>query len=519
MPLSATNGSRLPALKTHADLSPQRVQISLRSRFNPIRNLTPEGLAGQIDAFKSGQLREGAILFETIEERDDVLKAVAPKRKKAVARHGFEILMVDDSQEAKRHKEALEYFYNHLTCVNGYDLNERGSFKLLVRQMMDAVAKRYAIHEIVWKPSTLNAQPFLTAEFRFVPLWFFENRTGRLRFLKNEFDQEGRDLEDGGWMVTVGEGLMIACSIAYMFKRLPLQDWLGYSEKFGFPGLLGKTTAAKGSDQWDNMIEAVEKFSVDWAAVVNQGEMIEMIEAKGQGNLPFPPLVDRMDRAMATLWRGADLGTISKGEGLGASLQGDEGDILEEDDAELISETLNLYVDPHVIRYQFGPDAKPLAYLRIITPQKENIDMDLKVDDFLLKAGAPVAISDTLERYNRALPDAGEPLLTPPVNPAPILGGGFPNEAQSKLEEASREHLSRALAEDLQPIRDRLARILQIEDPDVLAARLRAFLDELPRLLKSINADPAAAKALEETMSAALLNGLAAGKPGQLNHR
>lgn len=506
-----TANGRLPALKTQPDLSPQRVQISLRSRFNPIRNLTPEGLAGQLDAFKSGQLREFALLAETIEERDDVLKAVAPKRKKAVARHGFEILMLDDSAEAKRHKEALEYFYNHLSCVNGYDLNERGGFKLLVRQMMDAIAKRYAVHEIVWKP---DASGNLTAEFRFVPLWFFENRTGRLRFLQNEFDVEGRELEAGGWVVTVGEGLMIACAIAYMFKRLPLQDWLGYSEKFGFPGVLGKCSAAKDSDQWDNMVEAVEKFAVDWAAVVNQGEMIEMIEAKGQGNLPFPPLVERMDRAMATLWRGADLSTLSKGEGLGASLQEDEGDILEEDDAELISETLNLYVDPYVIRYQFGPDVQPLAYLRIVTPQKENVDQDLKVDEFLLRAGAPVAISDTLERYNRTLPDAGEPLLTAPAAPAPFQGG-LPNEAQSRLEEISRQRFAEALAEDLQPIRDRLARILQIEDPDVLAARLRAFLEELPRLLKSINADPASAKALEETMSAALLNGLAAGKTGK----
>jgi len=507
MPLTTANG-RLPALKTQPDLSPQRVQVSLRSRFNPIRNLTPENLASKIDAFKAGQLREFALLAETIEERDDVLKAVAPKRKKAVARHGFEILMLDDSAEAKAHKEALEYFYNHLSCVNGYDLNERGSFKLLIRQMMDAVAKRYAVHEIIWQPVRTRSSASLTAEFRFVPLWFFENRTGRLRFLANEFDQEGRDLEDGGWMVTAGEGLMIACAVAYMYKRLPLQDWLGYSEKFGFPGVLGKSTAAKDSDQWDNMVEAVEKFATDWAAVVNQSEMIELIEVKGGGaNLPFPPLVERMDRAIATLWRGADLSTISKGEGLGASLQEDEGKILEEDDAALISETLNLYVDPFVIRYQFGPDVQPLAYLKIVTPQKQNVDQDLKVDDFLLKSGAPLAVTDTLERYNRSLPDASESLLTAP---APALASlpTLPNEATEKLLETARQQFAAAVADDLQPIRARLKKILQIDEPDILAARLRSFLEELPRLLKSINADPASAKVLEETLSAALLNGL-----------
>ena len=43
----------------------------------------------------------------------------------------------------------------------------------------------------------------------------------------------------------------------------------------------------------------------------------------------MPALVERMDRAIAALYRGADLSSISKGEGMGVSLHGEESDMLQ----------------------------------------------------------------------------------------------------------------------------------------------------------------------------------------------
>ena len=42
--------------------------------------------------------------------------------------------------------------YNHLTTTTALEENETGGLGLLIRQMMDAVGKRYAVHEIVWQP-------------------------------------------------------------------------------------------------------------------------------------------------------------------------------------------------------------------------------------------------------------------------------------------------------------------------------------------------------------------------------
>jgi phage gp29-like protein len=403
-------------------ITPERVLTSIRARFNPIPSLTPLLLGNYLESFRLGFFRNIALAWDAMERRDYKLQAVAPKRKKAVARHGWDILTLDDSAAAQRQKLALEHFYNHLTAVNALEENETGGLALLIRQMMDAVGKRYAVHEIIWQPvagakgvasSDGSFRPSLTATFRFCPLWWFEGTIGRLRFLPTEFAIYGVDMEPGGWLVTVGDGLMEACSVAYVFKSLPLRDWLRYTEKFGTPGVLGRTEASVDSPEWNDLSDAVAKFGQDWSVVCNKENNIELVETKtttGEG--PFAPLVEKMDRAITTLWRGGDLGTISSHNATGASLQADEADILERDDAQMIGETLAAQVSRIVLQYYFG-DAPQLAYLKLRTSEKTETNLDLKVDQFLVQSGAPISVKDALERYGRPTPQPGEPLLKP----------------------------------------------------------------------------------------------------------
>lgn len=500
-----------------------RVRAFRQSRFSPLKNFTPASLTRQLDDFALGYLREFALTMDAIERRDDVLKCVAPKRKSAVARRTYEILTVANlpegqAAEAEKHKAALEYFYANLRTTNAVDRNQRGGFSLLVRQMLDSVGKLYAVHELLWKPTPEG----LTATFNFVPLWFFENLTGELRFLKENFAYEGEELEPGAWMTTVGEGLMEACSVAYMFKHLPLKDWLIYSQDFGRQPIEGITDAAKDSQEWNDMVAAVEAYSSDLRVVHNSASEIKPGQpVGGQGEQPFAPLVERMDRALAALWRGADLSTMSAGggEGSGASLQGKESYLLECDDAQLITETLNDQIDRRVIVWHFGEDTQPLAYLKIIVPPIKDLPGEIAVDTFLRDSGAPLGVESTLERYGRQLPDDDDELLTKPA-PEPSAFGNGPRgtpekEDMDKEPDAANEgpirvqvnRLAAAFADDLQPLRLRLERILQIEDGDLMRSKLEAFLRDLPRLLKDINADPESARVLEDSLQRGLLAG------------
>lgn len=395
-------------LKTHAIVQAATAERALRARFNPIKNLNPDSLTRILDAFHAGDLAQASLLWDAIERRDDVLQGVASKRKKSVSRLDWEVVALDDSKEARTHRTALEDFYNHISTTHALDLNQRGGLSLLMKQMMDAVGKKFAVHEIVWEPVSKqharHTQGNLRATFRFVPLWFFENKTGALRFLEHNHGREGLALEEGAWMVSTGDGIMESCSIAYLFKHLPLRDWLIYCERNGMPGVKGTTDAAPGSPQWESAREAVRDFGAEFHALMSRGTDIEAIDLSSQGQLPYPALVERMDRAMAALWRGSDLSTLSRANAVGASSQSNESHIIEEDDAANIAETLNIQVGRHVIRYLFGTET-PRAYLRLINRDHYRLD-DLSIFERLQAMGIPIPQKQISERFGIQSEDA-----------------------------------------------------------------------------------------------------------------
>ncbi|MDR1414080.1 MAG: DUF935 domain-containing protein [Puniceicoccales bacterium] len=410
-------------MKTISQISEVRIRRSMRERFNPIKTLSPDSLLRTLDLFSAGYLKTAALTWEAIERRDDVIQGVAGKRKKSISRLNWSILSTDDSDLAKAQRRVLEYFYNNISVSGACDRNERGGMPLLVRQMMDAVGKKYAVHEIIFEPKRNDEFPrlnlatpstLLTATFRFVPLWFFENRDGELKFLADEGVSSGISLEPGAWLVTVGDGLMEACSIAYMFKHLPMRDWLIYCERNGMPGVKGVTDAPPNTPQWEAARGAVEDFGAEFNALMSRGTDITAVDLSTRGELPYPQLVDRMDRAISALWRGSDLATLSRQSGAGASLQSEEVGILEIDDAGMISETLNAQVDKFVIRHLFG-DVPIKSYIKLMPSVRKDFEGELHMLNELRKMGMPISLSETRERFNLSTPIDGEPLLGSPV--------------------------------------------------------------------------------------------------------
>ncbi len=393
--------------------SAESVRIWRQQRFNPIRSATPASLARALEAFEIGDLREGALLFESIAERDDTLMSVKPKREKEVSQLDKQVMAIPGSgAEGEAHKEVLEDFWNNVTAINAYDRNVKGKFRRLVKQMMTSVSFRYAAHHIVWQVK--NGK--LRATFEFVPLWLFENRTGTLRYLKNPWATEGEILADGEWMVTAGDGLMIACSIGWSAKRNAFNDWLIFSAKFSVPGTLGRTSAAKDSPEGQAMHEAVRTFGHDWAGVIygddgTHAEPIKIIQASGNpSGMPMPAVVERVDRKIAAMYRGADLSTMSAGggEGSGASLQEKEGDILLSDDAETICETLE-EISKKVIEWHFGYDTEPLARLELIVPKREDTTNLVTDATALADRGARVSTAALMDRLSlQTASDDGE---------------------------------------------------------------------------------------------------------------
>jgi hypothetical protein len=490
------------------------VQADKRSRFDAIKDLTPEKLTNYLDEFRAGFLAPIARLSSAVEERDDLLASVVPKSKAAVARHGFEINVVKTEDEAEAalgeaQKEVLEHFYNNIRCTSALDQDEIGGFRLLVEQMMDAKGKRYSVHNIVWQPT---ADGKYTAKLIHVPLWFFENTTGKMRFIAQPYGTYGEEMAPNDWLVTKGKGLMLPCLVAWMYKRLPLRDWLIYCARHGMPGIEGVTDAAEGSAEWNLVVDAVEAAASEFKWVRSRSSEIKTIDFSAQGVLPYPALIERMDRAMAAIWRGADLSTMSAGSGAGdgASLQGEESDIIEQDDGAWISEILQLKLDRIVLDLVFGPESPSLAYVKVLTTNRQNIDQELKIDEAAQRLGHPVSKKQFAERYNRPLPDKGDELLVAPVAPALPVQTAF-NEAEPTLQKKVAEQFG-VPSTWLAPVEKLLVELeTKAADKSLTNADFLAFYEasiaKLPELMGEMDID-ALAEVIETGMGEGLLTGI-----------
>lgn len=495
-----------PALGTEPlTTSAEALRTLRQNKHNPLPYLKPEMLTRVLDQFEHGYLRDAALLWEKIAERDDTIASVKPKREKDVSQLDMQVTVAADAPAAlaERHKEVLLRFWKNVRCVNSYDRNERGGFRRLVKQMMTAVSYRYAAHHIIWQP---RPDGDLRATFEFVPLWQFENRTGRLRYLPSLAATAGDTLVDGEWMVTTGDGLMIACSIGYLAKRSSFNDWLIFSEKFSVPGVLGRTTAKKGTPEAEAMRKAVETFGHDWVACIygddgTHQKPIELVQAQGspQG-MPMPAVVERVDRKFAALYRGADLSSMSagSGEGTGASLQEKETDILRRDDAEMIAETLE-EVSRMVIEWHFGNGVEPLARLELVVPVQEDTSKVIDAGLRLAEKGARVSTSALMERAN--IPEAKDDedvLGQEPRDKKPETRGNDLEESRMETEnaysyydpdqeaaEALMKEVRSALAQDLQPLGKALEGAMHAGDEAAFKAALRKIQERMPDFLAS----------------------------------
>ena len=428
--------------KTESQITDERIIIAKRAQYNSLRGLTPEMLTVQMDAHRMGYLWQFALTAHLMKQRDPIITSATKKREKAVSRHGYEIVKLVDSDDADKHKAALEYFYGHCKATDAMEQNETGSYSLLCRQMMRAQGFQYQIHEIIWKPvpngitltkeeqqsdgtmQTVDSGKMdgITAEFRAVPLWFGENITGKMRYLRQFGELYGQPMEDGGWMVTVGDGLMFSTAVAYAYKNLfALKNWAALTEKWSDPKIWGETPAKMNSPAWIALKNAVKDISEGFAAVAGEGAKVNVINtgsAASAGEDVYQKLIDLMDRYITTLWRGGDLSTLSRGGGeaetgvVGASVQGEESNILETDDCDMIEETLHEQVSRWVIRYLFGDDVEPLAKIIIARPDRKNVKLDMEVDQMLANGGGKMKLREVAERYDRTVANPEEDFTT-----------------------------------------------------------------------------------------------------------
>jgi phage gp29-like protein len=438
---------------------PANIELQRRMRFNPLRTLDPANLSVALDNFEIGILRDAALLWDAMAKRDDTLITVKNHLEESVASKNWRVLKrvglsPAKMKEAARHQACLEYFYDTLAATDAFDRNERGGKERVIKHMMRADSFRYSVGHIIWKPKPGKMVqvkgsapvPVISAEIEYVPLWYFENTSGTLRFLPfGGFGITGQEMNwDGEWMVTTGRGVMFAASICYVFKRLAFQDWTVYNERYAQNKVVGQTSASQDSAQGQAMAEVVRRWNSDMGVVLFESQVtdklpIQLLGPEGTATVDiFQMFVDRQDRKIAVMYRGSDLSMMSRGgvgqQPIGASLQGEETETMETACCRRIQGTCNYYLDRQVIRYCFGEGIEPLAYFGLPDMDKGQVDEIRNSAGFLADRGALVNAEGIADRLGIGLAAEGEPVLKSIV--AADGGGDVEGGPQSQTADA-----------------------------------------------------------------------------------
>ena len=476
-----------------------RIKDEARLRYNPLRNLTPQKITAAMDAFDCGYLSEAARIYDAIRRRDGVVQACVQKRKRATSRLEWTIVeMGGDEAASKEHAAFLEDFYNNIKVTSAADANKRGSMSMLIDNILSALENKYAVSEIIWDTSRA---PNLSAEVRHVPLWFFENTQGYLRFKRNSTDTEGVELEPNGWMVSVSDSpLMEATAVCYIIKRFAQGDWAVCSQRFGMPTPVYNANADRGTPEFESAVESIAGLMNGYGMVCARGEVFDLKLPNGTSE-PFKTLSEAMDRYIALIWRGSDLSTLSAADAAGASLQAEESEILEDADCALVEETLAHYLTLPALEWKFGKGVKPAAYLQLTRKNRKDKLNQIAVYKGAAELGCNVAKRDVYEALELREPEAGEDIVElQQLSPTPQVS--FTNAKPRK--DSAVDRVAAALGDMAQPFYDELARI---EGMAGASERTRALENLLKNLGKYFDGGKAEAEAWFEVLKEEFDNG------------
>ena len=410
-------------------------------RYNALRALDPDVLVRHLEAFQRGDICGLERVIDEFEQREDKMRIGSFKMAAAVSSKPWKVRIRQGEEEnprAKLHQEHLTKFWNRVEATDAFCRNRKGGLRLLVKQMMSAQSRVYSVHDICWK---VNGDGTLNATFTHVPAWCFENRTGRLRYIRNDCDTVGAEMPDGEWLVTVGEGVGVAAAVIAMAKRLSWNDWLLFSEKCGMPVILGNTNAQRDTPAWAAMSRAIRAIAPKTGLLADTGTTLNAVSMGAGGQNTYRELVDTVDRAISALYRGGDLATQSSGpDAAGVNAQAGESELMDDDGCKMVAETLRDQVEKFVIRFELG-DFEPLAEIVINPPaDTDDVEREMKIDTHLSGLGVKLSKKDALARYGRTEAEDENDALTPPQTPPQGGFGGLANEKTPKTPLQTREN-------------------------------------------------------------------------------
>ena len=448
--------------------------------------LTPQRVADVLRRADEGDPNDYLKLASDMEIREPHYGAVLSTRK--IALHGLQPVVEAASEKGSDTKIAEEV----------QNLVESSSFRELLTDLTDGLAKGYSVCEIVWETTTERWTPA-----RYVwhdPRLFKFDDSGRLGILQE--DGETKELPPWQFCVhaprlwtgsPIRSGLARLASWAFLLKITSVADWAGYSEVYGQPLRLGKYGPSTTEEDIRALLRALANLGSDGAAAIPEGMSIEFVSPSGSGSgeAVFRQFCSFLDAQISKAILGQTM-TSDDGSSLAQAEVHDRvrHDILQGDARQLAATISRDLIDPFV-RLNWAGAEPPKMSLPL--PNKQDPAALVAALQVLVPMGLKVEAPVMLSRLGLAepAPDA-EVLHAPASSPPPparagARGGAAHLGAQGRGEEVDEiDEIENDMLGEWEPVAQPLLRGART------AVREASSYDDLGRKLGEVRPDSAA---------------------------
>ena len=361
--------------------------------------LTPQRLAGILQAADTGDHQAYLSLAEEMEERDAHYGSVLRTRKLAVV--GLEVIVESASDEPQdvALAEAIR------------EQVERAEFSEAISDLLDALGKGFSVVEMVWQRGEYWIPEFKWRDPHFF-IWDRETGT-ELRLLDEADMMYGIALAPYRFIVhcakiksglTVRSGLARLAAIAYMCKTWTIKDWMAFVDVFGMPLRVGKYGRGATDDEIDTLITAISNIASDAGAIIPDSMKIDFVEAsrKSGGTGVFKELADYLDAQLSKAVIGQTMTADNGSSQAQANVHNEVRTDIVKADAKQLSNTLNRDFVKSFIDLNFGVQ-KHYPRLVVYVPDNEDLALLVTALEKLVPLGLEVEQSVILDKFG--LPD------------------------------------------------------------------------------------------------------------------
>jgi phage gp29-like protein len=499
----------------------------VRDQYNPLRSLTMAAAVSRLEQAERGVYCDLQWTYRTLEKRYAVLRGLKRLRMGALLDMDWDIRTFPEDQLPKGCTQAdADAQADRLRAVYENIANLREAIKALGM----AEFRGFSFLEKTGENGQPVKNPAEIRSLQPIEQWFWlKDRTGKWRFdpafARSETSGSEADLSTLIFR-EVEDPINEIAIICFIYEALAKKDYAGFIEVFGIPSTFFIAPTGVTSDdmaKWQAMADALMG---DQRGVLPAGSDVKTTGGDVRGVSPFENFI-KLTREDLVLAGTSGKLTMLTESGSGTLAGGAHMDVFEKlagGDAREISELLQNAIDLPLLKAEF-PNKPVLAWFEIAAEEVEDTAAFVDNVSKLATAGYFTQPDQVQERTGMRVeyiaPAGPVQQFANRGRRSGVKGQGWfgrlfnrqssidNQQSTDALLKSARSVIAQAISNDLMPVADRLAQILdETPDGDLFAALEKFQTEELPELSKKALAGTAGAEAMASSLTAALFNGM-----------